>query len=133
MDNERILLIEDNDLDARFIQEALTSVSPNLRVVRASDGQSGLEALRTEFPSMVMLDLSMPGMDGFDVLDRIRTEQCGRALPIVVCSTSDADVDVTKSYQKLANAYVVKPDTRDGYRRLAESLSGFWFEEARLP
>lgn len=133
MKGAELLLVEDNDLDARLLTMALQKACPELTVKRANDGEAGLAALETMKPDMVVLDVSMPGLDGIEVLDRIRQNQSTSSMPVIMCSNSDSPHDVLRSYQKHANSYVQKPDSRAGYDALATSLTRFWFDEAKLP
>ncbi len=75
----------------------------------------------------------MAGMDGFDVLQRLRADEATRTLPTLIFSSSDRDEDIRRSYREHANAYLVKPRSSDGYRDLARNLEGFWYDTARLP
>lgn len=133
MSDVSVLLVEDNDLDAMLLTTALQKACPELNIQRANSGEDGLSALETTTPDMVVLDISMPGLGGFDVLDRIRKDEKTTALPVIMCSNSDSPSDVLRSYQKHANSYVQKPDSRAGYEALATSLKRFWFEVAELP
>lgn len=128
-----LLLVEDNDLDARLLTSALLRACPEMSIERVHDGEAGLDALETMKPDMVVLDISMPGLDGVEVLERIRGNQRTTAMPVIMCSNSDSPHDVQRSYQKHANAYVQKPDTHAAYEKLASSLARFWFDEAKLP
>ena len=133
MTNNALLLVEDNDLDAMLLTSALRKAWPGLSVQRAHDGEAGLDALETMKPEMVVLDISMPGLDGIEVLERIRQNEKTSAMPVIMCSNSDSPQDVLRSYRKHANAYVQKPDSHAAYDELAESLTRFWFKESKLP
>jgi len=133
MKNAFLLLVDDSDLDARLMTMALQQSYPELTVQRAHDGETGLDALESLTPDMVVLDISMPGLDRFQVLDRIRENERTSAMPVVMCSNSDSPQDVLRSYRKHANSYVQKPDSRAGYDALASSLTQFWFDQAELP
>lgn len=133
MTGAALLLVEDNDLDARLLTSALLKAFPKLQVERAFDGEAGLEALETMKPDMVVLDISMPGMDGVEVLESIRRNEKTSALPVIMCSNSDSSYDVLRCYQRHANAYLQKPDTHAAYEALANSLTRFWFDQAKLP
>ncbi|MAP95998.1 MAG: hypothetical protein CMK07_13710 [Ponticaulis sp.] len=133
MSSASLLLVEDNDLDAFLLSTALQNAYPELTIERANDGEAGLDALKTMKPDMVVLDISMPGLDGVQVLERIRENEKTTAMPVIMCSNSDSPHDVLRCYQKHANSYVQKPDSRSGYESLASSLTRFWLDEAKLP
>ena len=122
-----ILLVEDDDTDAEFLQRALTNCNPELEIIRASNGTSALQLLDKQSPNLILLDLVMPGISGYDVLREIRGNSTYATIPVLVCSGSDAREDVINSQKLGANAYIVKPQSPAEYRSLAESLNNFWF------
>lgn len=126
-----ILLVEDDDTDAEFLQRALTKCNPEIEVIRASDGTSALQLLDKQSPDLILLDLVMPGISGYDVLREIRGNPTHATIPVLVCSGSDAREDVINSQKLGANAYIVKPQSPAEYRSLAESLNNFWFTWAQ--
>lgn len=126
-----ILLVEDDDTDADFLQKALTKCHPEIEVIRASDGTKALQILNEWSPNLIILDLVMPGISGYDVLREIRGNSTYATIPVLVCSGSDAREDVINSQKLGANAYIVKPQSPAEYRSLAESLNNFWFTWAQ--
>lgn len=128
----QILLIEDNDLDARFMQSAFSTMCEGITVNRARDGMAGLEAVRQTSPDVIVLDLSMPGLNGLEVLSRLKGGEEDRHRPVIILSTSSNDNDVRRCYDAHANAYVVKPDSLAGYRKVAEDICRFWNQTAQL-
>ena len=135
-----VLLVEDNPGDARLVQEAFKSAAVTVTVQVVADGDvaighltDALEDESTPYPDLVLLDLNLPRVDGFDVLDEIRTHADLAGLPIIVLTSSQAQEDVTKSYELAANAYLTKPTGPDAFDELVEALEEFWFESAQLP
>lgn len=127
----RILLIEDDDVDANFLQRAFAKCNPAIEITRASDGTRALQLLKNQTPDLILLDLVMPGTHGFDILREIRGNSTHATTPVLVCSGSDVSDDVIKSHKLGANAYIVKPQSPADYRSLAESLNNFWFTWAQ--
>ncbi|MEP3629851.1 MAG: response regulator [Hyphomicrobiales bacterium] len=127
----RILLVDDDDIDADFLQRALVKSNSEIEITRASDGQRALQLLNDQTPDLIILDLVMPGIHGFDVLLEIRSNSTYATIPVLVCSGSDARDDVINSQKMGANAYIVKPQSPAEYRSLAESLNSFWFTWAQ--
>lgn len=125
--NSRILLVDDDDIDADFLRRALAKCNPEIEITRASDGQKALQLLDDQTPDLIILDLVMPGIHGFDVLREIRGNSAYASIPVLVCSGSDAREDVINSQKLGANAYIVKSQSPAEYRSLAESLNNFWF------
>lgn len=129
----RILLVEDNPADARLVEEALKEVDIEFQVHEATTGSEAWAYLSGEDghedappPDLVLLDLNLPGMDGHEVLRRIREGPELEGLPVVVLSTSKAREDVRRSYELRANAYVTKPtDYRDFLDRV-QAVGQYW-------
>ena len=131
-----ILLIEDNVGDVLLTKEAFrhTHFKYNLRI--AKDGDEALKILNrsgidNEFPlpDLILLDLSLPKIDGREVLERIKSNSDLKDIPIIILSGSDAESDMTSSYNLHANSYVVKPDNFDDFKEIVASIENFWFEK----
>ena len=129
--SDSILLIEDDDVDAMFLQKSIAECDPTIEVIRATDGTRALQLLKHQTPSLILLDLVMPGTHGFDVLRTIRGNSTYATMPVLVCSGSDARDDIVKSYKLGANAYIVKPQSPSKYRAFAQSLNSFWLTWAQ--
>ena len=80
-----------------------------------------------------LLDLNLPQMDGRQVLAHIKEDDSLRAIPIVILTTSDAEVDILKSYLLQANCYLTKPVQLDEFERLVKSVNDFWLTKVKLP
>jgi len=135
-----ILLVEDSPPDARLVEEILRGgpVPKNVRI--AGDGDEALSFLRREGefldaprPSLVILDLNLPGRDGRDVLREIKNDPKLRCIPVVVLTTSGAPTDVHHAYDLQANAYIVKPVGLDAFTEAIQALERFWLSSAQLP
>jgi two-component system, chemotaxis family, response regulator Rcp1 len=135
-----VLVVEDNPPDARLIKEILChgSVPKNVRV--AGSGDEALAFLRREGvfrdaarPSLVVLDLNLPGRDGREVLREIKNDPTLRRIPVVVLTTSGAPSDVEHAYELQANAYIVKPVGLDAFTEAIQAVERFWLWNAKLP
>jgi CheY-like chemotaxis protein/phosphoribosyl 1,2-cyclic phosphodiesterase len=105
-----LILVVDDDEDLRiFAREVL--IRAGHRVLEASDGIEGIELIRKTPPDLVMLDLRMPGMDGFEVLRRLRSSQLGRSLPIIVLTAHGDEEMARSSFELGATDYLAKPFT----------------------
>lgn len=136
----RVLLVEDNPADARLVVEALKDLDWPIDLSIVGNGDEALEFLNARgafagvaTPDLVLLDLNLPGIDGFDVLEATKTDPDIRHIPILVMSTSSSDDDVRQSYRLQANGYISKPLGLTGVRNALETIFRFWFETARLP
>ncbi len=87
----------------------------------------------TARPDLILLDLNMPGMNGFDVLREIRKDIDLCCIPVVILTSSTAQQDVDRGYQFSANAYLSKPVGLDQFSELVRKVEAFWIEAARLP
>ncbi len=103
----RILVVED-DPDLRRILK-LQLESHNYEVREAENGAEGFEAIQTEVPDCVILDLMMPVMDGFGFLKRVRSIMDLREVPILILTASEDERSRTRGFQYQANAYMSKP------------------------
>jgi chemotaxis family two-component system response regulator Rcp1 len=94
--------------------------------------QEGAHA-RAPRPDLVLLDLNLPKMDGREVLGHIKENESLKTIPTVILTTSDAEVDVVKSYQLQANCYLKKPVQLDAFESLVKSINDFWLTKVTLP
>ncbi len=135
-----VLLVEDSHPDARLIEEILAAgrVPKNVHVVR--NGTDALAFLRragayleAPRPSLVVLDLNLPGIDGRDVLREIKNDASLRRIPVVVFPASSAPGDVHQAYDLHANAYIVKPVGLDAFADVIRQVEEFWLTVAHRP
>ena len=135
-----ILLVEDNAADVRLTQEALREGKVKNRLSVARDGVEALEFLRRQGafadaprPDLVLLDLNLPRKDGREVLAQVKADPDLCTIPIVVLTTSSAEVDILKSYSLHANCYITKPVDLEQFVSVVKSIDDFWLTVVRLP
>jgi two-component system, chemotaxis family, response regulator Rcp1 len=135
-----ILLVEDNPGDVRLTRESLCDAKVRNNMVVASDGMEALACLRREGeyanaarPDLILLDLNLPRMNGFEVLDAIKEDPDLKRIPVVVLTTSQAEQDIIRSYNLYANAYVNKPVDLEQFIRVIKCIEDFWLEIVKLP
>jgi two-component system, chemotaxis family, response regulator Rcp1 len=137
-----ILLVEDNPLDVFLMRDAFEkNFHKTYRLLVAEDGDEAIRFLRQEsgcFPSvprpdLVLLDLNLPKVDGHSVLSAIKSDSELKRIPTVILSSSRADRDVLKAYDRHANAYLSKPANLKDYPELVKSIESFWFTFTALP
>ena len=109
----------------------------NLRV--AKDGDEALKILNRQgkfnespLPDLILLDLSLPKIDGREVLEKIKTNTELKDIPVIILSGSAAETDMTTSYDLHANSYVVKPDNFEDLKEIVASIENYWFEKEEL-
>ena len=131
-----ILLVEDNPGDARLAVEALTegNVTNNISVVQ--DGVEAISFLKKEDnsrPDLIFLDLNLPKMNGKDVLAIIKEDSDLKRIPVIILTTSDADKDISETYELKANCYITKPVGFDQFIGVIQSVENFWLGIVKLP
>ena len=135
-----ILLVEDSPGDVRLTREALRDPPLPIHLHVVSDGVEAMAFLRQEGacvaaprPDFILLDLNLPRMDGREVLAHIKEDEGLKSIPVVILTTSDAEVDIVKSYRLQANAYLSKPVQLAAFERLVASTTDFWLTKVSLP
>jgi two-component system, chemotaxis family, response regulator Rcp1 len=135
-----VLLVEDSPGDVRLTQEAFRDANKGIHLHVACDGVEAMAFLRHEGvhiraprPDIILLDLNLPKMDGREVLAHIKEDKNLQTIPIVILTTSEAEVDIVKSYQLQANCYLSKPVQVDAFETLVKSINDFWLKEVKLP
>jgi len=136
MNTKVILLAEDNPDDVQLTLRALKKSKIMNDVVIAQDGIEALDYLfgtgkfagrdSKILPQVVLLDLKMPKMDGLEVLQRIRSDERTKVLPVVVLTTSSEDKDRVESYKLGANSYIRKPVDFNQFANAVQQLGLYW-------
>jgi two-component system, response regulator len=136
MEQSVILLVEDNPDDEALTLRALKKNNIRNEVVVARDGVAALDYLfgtgayagrdLAAMPQVVLLDLKLPRMDGFEVLERIRSSEATKFLPVVILTTSNEDQDRLRGYGLGANSFVRKPVEFDKFIEAVRQLGLYW-------
>jgi CheY-like chemotaxis protein len=124
-----ILLVEDDNVDAMIVQRAMDEIKVANRLERASDGEAGLEFLRTQrgpLPCLVLLDLNMPRMNGFEFLKIVKEENAWKTIPVIVLTTSQEQRDVMESYQLGVAGYMQKPVDYRQFVEVMRTITLYW-------
>ena len=138
-----ILLAEDDPDDRLLTIRALKTNRLANAIKTVEDGEELLDYLyrrgayaaegAAPRPGLILLDLNMPRMDGREALQAIKADPDLRRIPVVVLTTSQAEIDILQSYDLGVNAFVTKPVTFDGLAMAIKVLGSFWFEIVKLP
>lgn len=137
-----ILYVEDNPLDIELTLEALKENRIANPIVVTHDGIEALEYLRregpfkdrkTKNPSMILLDLKMPRMDGSECLAIIKKDAKFKHIPVIVLTSSREEEDLIKGYDLGVNAYVVKPIDFTSLIDIVKQMEVFWLIINELP
>jgi len=129
-----ILIAEDDPNDVFLLQWAFskTGINANLRFVE--DGEAAIRYLESSdqqknpTPNLVLLDLKMPRVDGFNVLEWVRLQPGLKRLPVIVLTSSDSLLDINHAYDLGANSYLVKPFYNEHLIKLVEYLQTYWLD-----
>lgn len=137
-----ILLVEDSATDAELCIDTLHQHKLANQLTWVKDGAEALEYLFAQGcyaerpliqPQLILLDLAMPKVNGFDVLRRIRSDARTKSIPVVVMTSSQEDLDITESYNLGVNSYVSKPVVFDEFVKTVAQLGLYWLLVNRLP
>ncbi len=135
----QILLVEDSPADVELTSEALSEAGTETNLHVVNDGEEALsflhrsdgydEAVR---PDLIILDLNLPKKDGREVLTEVKQDPALKRIPVLVLTTSDAEIDIYDTYNLHANCYLTKPVDLDGFIDMFEALDRFWLRLVRF-
>ena len=138
-----ILVVEDDPSHRLIIRKAFEKADVKNSIYEAVDGIDGLDYLfhrgkyasRKDCPSpgLILLDLKMPRMDGYEMLTSLKSNDETKQIPVIVLTTSESEEDINRCYKLGANAYLSKPATNTELVEKLKSLRLFWYLAAELP
>jgi len=136
MTTRPILVVEDNPDDAALTKRAFRNSRLANRLIHVHDGAEALDFIfatgqyagrdETDNPSLILLDLKLPKVDGLEVLRRIRTDQRTASLPVVILTVSDDEQDLVKGYELGVNSFIRKPIDSRQFHEAVEQLGLYW-------
>jgi CheY-like chemotaxis protein len=136
--SRRILLVEDNPDDVLLTRRAFQRSGLEAEILLARDGQEALDLLLggtasadhepIRAPDLVLLDLKLPRVSGFEVLRRLRGDARTRRTPVVILTSSKEDRDLISTYDLGANSFVRKPVDFDQFAAAARHIGVYWLE-----
>ncbi|MEM7673706.1 MAG: response regulator [Verrucomicrobiota bacterium] len=127
----KVILVDDSEDDVLMMTEALRD-SPPLKLTRVyGNGRDTLHFLKNnlhddDFPNILLLDINMPKMNGFDVLSSLKEHAVLRQLPVILLTTSNRHEDVTMAYELGANSYIQKPFEYETLVETMQKLADYW-------
>jgi CheY-like chemotaxis protein len=134
---KRILLVEDSLQDIELTLSALAENELANEVIVVQDGEEALDYLYQRgtyrlrapgHPAVVLLDLKLPKVSGLEVLERVKSDDALKMIPVVMLTSSKEDKDLERAYQLGVNAYVVKPVQFSAFVAALKELGLFWAE-----
>jgi CheY-like chemotaxis protein len=136
----RVLLVEDNPADVYLTELLLDRSEAAYELWVARDGDEALQELGLNgsgrarpLPDLILLDLNLPKIDGWEVLRRIKADPEAQLVPVVILSSTSSSSEVNRCYELQANAFVRKLDEVKRMEESMRSLARFWFQAATLP
>jgi two-component system, response regulator len=143
MTSRHILLVEDNPSDVELTRRALDKSHVVNSLVVAEDGREALDYLfgagayadrdLSDEPAIILLDLKLPGVDGLEVLRRIRADLRTRRLPVIILTSSKEEQDLAAGYDLGANSYIRKPVDFGQFVEAVRSLGLYWLVVNEAP
>ncbi len=135
-----LLLVEDNPGDVMLFSKCLDDTKLPHRLHVTSDGEEALmflehgESFRdSPRPDLIIMDLSIPKIDGFDLLQQVKQHPQLKRIPVIILTGSNAERDVSRSYDLHANCYITKPVELNEYTAMVKAIAQFWLETVQLP
>jgi CheY-like chemotaxis protein len=138
-----LLIIEDSDEDFAALNRMISKTKISNPVYRCEDGEEALDFLYHQgqyedenlfpLPSLIVLDLNLPGTDGREVLTTIKSDRDLKTIPVVIFSTSSNPKDVNACYRYGVSGYIVKPMDTNRLNQLVQTFLNYWFQTVELP
>lgn len=123
-----ICLIDDDPDHVTIISRAIRELDGDTRVQTLSDGGEALAWLTTteHLPDLILLDINMPGLSGFDVLEALKADERLRRVPVVMLTSSDLSADVARAYELGASGFISKPSYLHDLRAVLGNTLLYW-------
>lgn len=129
MDSQKnILLVDDDEVEYMKVSRAFAKLKITNALLHKKDGLEAKDYLSNcdELPGLILLDLNMPNMNGFEFLEYIKSDEDLKMIPIVVLTTSNNDKDKVDSYKHSVAGYMVKPIRLEEYEKVIEIIKQYW-------
>lgn len=140
MSEVNILLVEDNEGDIILTTEAFKDMNLENTISIVRDGEEALrflkkqeEHLEAPTPQLILMDINLPGMDGKELLDRIKKDAALKEIPVVMLTSSAKDADISECYDKHVNWYITKPIDYDKYTKVMHEIEAFYVSFVPYP
>jgi CheY-like chemotaxis protein len=137
----KILSIEDNEPDFELLKKALENITDiNIEITNISNGQHAIDYIfkkgkyeNAETPDLIVLDINLPRLNGYEILDKIKLDANYRSIPVIMFSTSSSEEDIQKSYNAHANSYVIKSfDVKTLFNKIS-AIGEYWLKTSEIP
>jgi len=136
----QVLLIEDNRGDAVLLERAFKRAAVEGKVTIASTAEIALEMLRHEHafaskacPDIILLDINLPRMSGSEFLKIVKADPVLSLIPVIMMSSSEAELDIHAAYKAAANGFITKPFIPGEYDEVVKTIEDYWFKLNETP
>lgn len=143
LDEQTLLVIEDSDEDFAALTRVINKAQIQNPVYRCEDGEEALDFLYRQGkyqnqiliprPSLILLDLNLPGTDGREILAELKQDGDLKTIPVVIFSTSSNPKDINACYRHGISGYIVKPMDIERLNYLVQTFLDYWFKTVELP
>ena len=138
--NIEILLVEDNEDDVVLIKDSFSEAKCITLINGVKDGEEALAYLRREppyqnavRPGLILLDINMPKMNGFEVLETLKDDPDLQSIPVIMLTTSKREEDIVQSYKEGACSYISKPVDFYEFVKLTRNFELYWTMVSKIP
>ncbi len=128
-----VVVVDDDQLDLKMLSRVFEREAPEISISTCLGSEGAIERILDCNTDIVLLDINMPGLNGFEVLESVRRKGGSAFPPIIMLSTSESNHDIERAYDSGASAYVVKPNNSEEFKELAHSMTNFWGRLVRRP
>lgn len=133
-------MVEDNIDDILITQRAMEKGRIRNKLYITHDGEEAIDFLKKQgkykgapTPTLVLLDLKMPKLDGFGVLRQVKSDETLKSIPIIVLTSSERDKDIELAYKLGCNSYIMKPVNFDNFIKTILSIEYYWLTISKIP
>lgn len=128
-DQKSVLLLEDSELEIRKVERAFNKLGFENKLISKTNGKEGFKWLRENqehLPGIILLDLNMPVMDGFEFLEEVKQDPLFKKIPVVIMTTSRHPSDKLKGFERQAAGYMVKPVRYSDFLEMLSKIKHYW-------
>jgi len=131
-----ILLVEDNQMDIELTLDAFRESRLSNIIHVATTGEMALDYLygngdfadriKYPLPDLILLDIKLPGINGFEVLKEIKSKEKLKRIPVIILTSSQEEQDRAKGYDNYVNSYLIKPISFEGFLKVVKKIEDYW-------
>lgn len=139
-ENVPILLVEDNPDDILITKRAFEKgkIKNKLYIIRSGEDAINFLYQKNGYkdapvPGLIFLDLNLPGVDGYEVLEKLKKNKNLRHIPVIILTVSSNEEDVIKAYTLGANNYIMKPEKFEDFTEIVVAITDYWLRISRIP